>query len=173
MEKMKNKGQGGNRDLRLWPPFAKAQGGEMIGLIVIVLLLIVLLMVYIRFTSMEKPTTTAATANIIGNNMLTSMLNANICPGVSMEQGIKACANNERKCGEDSCEKLENEAKSMLNAYFGDRYAAKGFEFRINFTSGKSIADGAARLTCPAAIIPAGRDIGLPKVANIQIKSCT
>ncbi|MBU2637490.1 MAG: hypothetical protein KJ955_00805 [Nanoarchaeota archaeon] len=147
----------------------------MIGLVVIVLLLIVLLMVYINFSSMEKPTTTAATANIIGNNMLTSMLNANICSGVSMEAGIKACANNEKKCGEDSCEKLEKEAKSMLKAYFGARYAVKGFEFKINFTNSRidSITDGAPKLACPgSAIIPANRDIGLPTVANIQVKSC-
>lgn len=151
----------------------KGQGGEMIGLIVIVLLLIVLLMVYIRFSSLEKPSTTASTANVIGNNMLTSMLDANLCPGVSLEDGIKACANSERKCGEDSCEKLETEAKNMLKAYFGDRYAAKGFEFKISFTNGEIIADGAEKLSCGAsAIIPASREIGLPAVANVQVKSC-
>ena len=61
----------------------------MIGLVVIVLLLVVIFMVYIRMSSAPKLTTDDTRKGIENNNLVSSILNANLCPGKSMEDAIK------------------------------------------------------------------------------------
>ena len=168
----KKKGQGGSRDSRLWPPCKKAQGGEMMGLVVIVILLIVILGIYIRLSSGPKETTTATKESIIGKNVVSSILNANICPGKSMEDGIKACANGEDACDQDGCEIAGKEADKMLKSTIGKDYALNNYQFYINTTSGKEIIrKGAERLVCPK--IGGGTSIKIPYTRQIKAGAAT
>ena len=169
---MSKKAQGGSRDSRLWPSLTKGQGGEMIGLVVIVILLITILGIYIRFSSGPTETTTATRESLVGKNVVSSMLNANLCPGRTLEDAIKACANSEQSCGQESCELAGTEANLMLKATLGKDYALNNYEFYINTTSGREIIKkGSQKLTCPK--VGGGTSLKIPYTRTIKAGGAT
>lgn len=183
----KRKGQGGRRNLRFGPSFRKAQGGEMIGLVVIVLLLVVIFMVYIRMSSAPKLTTDDTRKGIENNNLVNSILNANLylCPGKSMEDAIKAWGNGISVCSKDNMEDfIKQEIEVMLRGYYGAKYdlPQKPFELTINPISEEkddivlplSTTRTQSAFSCGTGGIIASdpKNIGFPVVAVIQIKTC-
>ncbi|MFA5887195.1 MAG: hypothetical protein WC852_00605 [Candidatus Nanoarchaeia archaeon] len=160
----------------------KGQGGEMIGLVVIVLLLVVIFMVYIRMSSAPKLTTDDTRKGIENNNLVNSILNANLCPGKSMEDAIKAWGNGISVCSKDNMEDfIKQEAEVMLRGYYGAKYDLKQFELTINPISEEKddivlpTNLGAQGLSCKTGegiIASDPKNIGFPVVAVIQIKTC-
>lgn len=158
----------------------------MIGLVVIVLLLVVIFMVYIRMSSAPKLTTDDTRKGIENNNLVSSILNANLCPGKSMEDAIKAWGNGISVCGKEDMEDfIKQEADVMLKAYYGAKYdlPQKPFQLIINPISEEkediilplSTARTQNVFSCKTGegiIASDPKNIGFPVVAVIQIKTC-
>jgi len=154
----------------------KAQGGEMIGLLVIVLLLFSLLGIYVRFASAPKQTQSSLRTNIESENLLGAMLDTTVCVNTNFEDVVKACAENTEICGRKSCELLNEKTTEMLKAALGKEYE-KGFEFYINDSAGnmlvkEGLSKTGKRLVCQGrALMPASKQI-LPNIGYIVIKRC-
>lgn len=183
MKMMKNKlkrmkCQGGIRDLRLGPPFARrAQGGEMIGLIVIVILLVVIFGVYLNFSLKPKSSGQEGQADIANTNLVRSMANSNVCPGKSLEDAIKAWANNEKVCGQDNMEQfITEQVDIMLKAYLRkDKYDKKEYQLTIKPAEGSTkqqLSFGTANLNCGNMATVPSEKIGMGRLATMQFKTC-
>lgn len=173
------RGQGGRRDWRLGPPFTKAQGGEMIGLLVIVILMIVIFAVYVSFSLKPESKGEEARVSSANNYLVSSMLNSNICPGKSLEDAIKAWGNNDKACQQDNMDEfIEQEADAMLKAYFGKRYEINGkkpFTLTIKPAEGSTktpITIGETTLNCGTGGIMPSESYSIGRVAKMQVKTC-
>lgn len=168
MAKTNKKAQGGSHG----PPFTKAQGGEMMGLVVIVILLIVLLIVYLRFTSGPKDTSQDVGASIRNENTLAVLLNTNVCPEKKLSDAIKACANSQDVCGDEACSLVETKVKTMLKAALAGDYDAKKFRFALNYTvSGKNPVSDGGQFKCPSNTVISG-DKSVGSLATLKLVSC-
>ncbi|MFH1065288.1 MAG: hypothetical protein V1734_02170 [Nanoarchaeota archaeon] len=162
----------------------KGQGGEMIGLVVIVLLLVVIFMVYIRMSSAPKLTTDDTRKGIENNNLVNSMLNTNLCAGKSMEDAIKARGNGIGVCGKDDMEDfIKEEAEVMLRGYYGAKYDLPQKPFKLTISSypssekpsiilPKTLETQDLNCGTGGTIASDPKNIGFPVVAVIQIKTC-
>ena len=156
----------------------------MIGLVVIVLLLIVIFMVYIRMSSAPKLTTDDTRKGIENNNLVKSILNANLCAGKSMEDAIKAWGNGISVCGKDNMEDfIKQEAEVMLRGYFGAKYDLPQKPFKLIISPFSKEKEDIVLpktletqdLNCKTGegtIASDPKNIGFPVIAVIQIKTC-
>ncbi|PIN80912.1 hypothetical protein COV16_00220 [Candidatus Woesearchaeota archaeon CG10_big_fil_rev_8_21_14_0_10_34_8] len=112
--------------------FKKAQGGEMIGLLVIIILLLVLAVMYFKFSS--KPESTIlqdTTITKTSSNLLESIKKYTLCTGKDIDEAIKQCINGDGSiCGHDSsCKLIEQEIENILNYSMPGEYARKSIQF--------------------------------------------
>lgn len=163
-----------------WRLFNKAQGGEMIGLLVIVILMVVIFAVYIRFSSTPESKGEEARVSEANNYLVSSMLNSNVCPGKSLEDAIKAWGNNDKACQQDNMEEfITQEAEAMLKAYFGKRFEGKDgkkpFTLTIKPAEGSTktpITIGEAKLSCGTGGTMPSESYSIGRVAKMQVITC-
>ena len=111
----------------------KAQGTEMLGLLVIIILLITLVGIYFRFAS--GPADTAATGalrNTQMNDMIDTMFSYTPCRDVSIKDALNTYLQGAGNvCGENSETLLKREIENILETYFGRELERGDLEFRI------------------------------------------
>ena len=158
----------------------RAQGGEMIGLLVIVILMVVIFAVYIRFASTPDSKGEESRVSSANNYLVSSMLNSNVCPGKSLEDAIKAWGNNDKACQQDNMETfIRQEAEAMLKAYFGARYEGKNgkkpFTLTIKPAEGSTkapISIGETKLDCGTGGTMPSESYSIGRVATMQVITC-
>ncbi|MBU2589310.1 MAG: hypothetical protein KKB39_00945 [Nanoarchaeota archaeon] len=100
----------------------KAQGGEMIGMLVIIILIIVIIGVYIRFASMpHEGTVSTSVTDLQNDKMFNAMLEATVCEANNLEEVIKKCSKSQEICNQDSCVLMKESLDEMLDSLLGKR----------------------------------------------------
>jgi hypothetical protein len=97
----------------------KGQGGEMIGMLVIIILILVLVALYFRFASKPKNTIIEESITSIQlDNFLQAYASYTLCGDKNVLDAVTSCYEKNEICGEDSCELLEKETFNILNVTF-------------------------------------------------------
>lgn len=114
----------------------KAQGGEIMGLLVIIILLIVIIAIWVSLSTGPPKTPAATVSNLESNSLLTSMLRTSACEGTDLEDAIEACSEEVvNACGQDSCEMVSKMCDDILTALYPKEFAAPS-KMRFVLTAG-------------------------------------
>jgi len=119
----------------------KGQGGEMIGLLVIVILIIVIIGIYISYGSSSiESGISGDVASLESDKLFNAMLSTTICQQNDFKDVIEACADERQVCGQDGCGLLEESAEEILDALlYAELEERKDAYFCIEGISGEKL----------------------------------
>lgn len=111
----------------------KAQGTEMLGLLVIIILLIVLVGLYFSFSSGTEDTAITGSLRYTQlNDMIDTMFRYTPCKDVTLKDVLNTyITGGGNICGQNSETLLKQEIKNILQTYFGREFEREDMEFRV------------------------------------------
>ncbi|HLC56905.1 MAG TPA: hypothetical protein VJJ23_06720 [Candidatus Nanoarchaeia archaeon] len=95
---------------------------DMIGITVVLLLIIIIGIVALRFSITKVESNQDNTLNSIkANNLVNALVKASSCDS-NLKEAMKNCCENSDFCGQNACDFLEKEAKSIFDKTITSNY---------------------------------------------------